>query len=173
MIGALWIILIVTLLGFVLTYWAERNIWESLLGTFGGFVISGIIVLFMIMVARSQTVSVEQYPWRTEEIYSLKDVNSGLKGSFILGTGSISSTWYYQSYVETDDGFHKEKYDQDITYIKETDSVKPKIEKYIRREHLNWFDTWLTGSTISDSRHYVKYILYVPENTIIKNFRLE
>lgn len=173
MIGALWIILTVAILCFIFVYWAEGNLWSAIGTAFGGGFIGSILVLLMVAISSGQPKSVEEVVWYTKHIHTLKDANSGLEGSFFLGTGSIGSTWYYQAYVNTEDGFHKEKFKQNITYIKEVDHIKPKVEKYIEVTHNNWFETWLTGVAISNGCCYTKIILYVPKGTIIREFRLE
>jgi hypothetical protein len=171
--GAMWIMVTGAVIFSILAYWAERKIWPIIGGACIGFVVSGIITLLLLLVASGNPDSEEQVVWRTEYIYSLKDANSGLQGDFILGTGSISSTWYYQAYVYTDDGYHKEKFEQSRSYIKEDAHTKPTVEKFIIRTHRNWFMTWLTGNPTSDAGHYNKYILHVPKGTIIREFRLE
>ena len=171
--GALWIILTVAILSFIIVYWNGRELLSAIGATLGFGFIATIIVFLMVVVASENPKSVEETVWYTKNIHTLRDVNNGLEGSFFLGTGSIGSTWYYQAYVNTDDGFHKEKFEQKITYIKEVDHIKPKVEKYIEVNHNNWFETWLTGVAISNGCCYTKIILYVPRGTIIKEFRLE
>lgn len=173
MIGALWIILTVVVIAFIFGYWASGKLWESVGGSLAFGFIAAVLVMIMAAIASGIPDSVKEKVWYTKNIHSLKDVNSGLEGSFFLGTGSIGSTWYYQAYVNTDDGFHKEKFEQNKTYIKEVDHIKPKVEKYIEVTHNNWFKTWLTGVAISDGCCYTKIILYVPKGTIIREFRLE
>lgn len=171
--GALWIMLTGFVCIFILGYYSERKFWTAIGGGCLGAVLGGVAALILLAFADVSPEKVVEKVWRTEYIYSLKDAGVDYSGDFVLGTGSISSTWYYAAFVNTDDGYHKETFDQKMTYIKEIAYGKPKVEKYLAVEHRNWLMTWLTGNKIDNACCYHKYILHVPKGTIIKEFRLE
>ena len=136
-------------------------------------VISFVVFFLMCTVSMIYPEKVVYEQWTQNPIYSLKEMNGGINGSFLLGSGSLNSTWYYVAYIHTEDGFYKEKYNQNTSYIKETDEVKPFVKKFVTATHHNSFIEFMIGWDVSSSYGYTKYILYVPKGTIIKEFRLE
>ena len=171
--GILWALLVVFVIAFIVDYFYNRKIGSATLTSFWCCVTSAIILLLIAAVSSGFPKAVTTTLWNTKSIYSLKDAGTTYKGSFILGSGSIDSQEYYTAYVYTDDGFYKDKFEQDMTYIKETNSVTPKVEKYIEVTTMNWLEGWLVGKYIQNGCCYTKYILHVPKGTIIKKFRLE
>ena len=171
--GALWLLLTGYIIMFTLTHYNDKKFWSSFYMGFLGAGIGGFVVLILLAFAHANPEKVEEKIWRTEYIYSLKDMGADYSGDFFLGSGSINSTWYYAVYVKTDLGFHKEKYEQEKTYIKEDGFSNPTVEKIIEITHRNWLETWLTGTEIKNGCCYIRYVLHVPENTIIRDFRLE
>lgn len=106
-----------------------------------------------------------------EEIYSLKS-NTGISGSFILGTGSIDSNPQYYYYVDLGNNEKTMKsIDAHNTIIKETNAEHPKIIRFYRVYHpiIYYLAYPVTGQTISSVKHP---IIIVPENTVLKEFTL-
>jgi hypothetical protein len=92
--------------------------------------------------------------------------NSGVEGSFILGTGSIRETRYYIYKVIFDDGGIKEfmaPIHQSIIY--ETDET-PKIQKYT-------FEMSKNISYVTNPEGNLVYKFYVPRGCIIKEFSIK
>lgn len=171
--GILWVLAVVCISVFIADYYYNRNVWSATTTSLYSGITICIVLLITGAIASGFPKSVETTLWNTKSIYSLKDAGTTYEGSFVLGNGSINSQDYYAAYVHTADGFYKEKFEQDMTYIKETNSVTPKVEKYIEVTTANWFEGWLLGKHILNGCCYTKYILYVPRDTIIKKFRLE
>ena len=104
---------------------------------------------------------------RVCNIVSLRD-HSNMSGNFILGTGYIDEKAYYSAYVYVgDNSYKKVRYEVDKTYIKETDQKVPHIKKKIFIRNIG---SWFYPTILALKRH--KYIIVVPENTIIKEFKL-
>ncbi len=88
------------------------------------------------------------------------------EGSFMLGSGSIETIDYYFFYVNTINGYKRLKTPVCDTYIIETDNKRP--------EYIQVYNTW------DDEDMFLKVflddvtyrILYVPKNTIIKDFKV-
>lgn len=94
--------------------------------------------------------------------------DSLIHGSFFLGTGSIDEVMYYFAYTQlSDGGFYLAKMRISRSIIYETDSAKP----YVRV----WWNTaeCLTSQFDWGNSPFWKRIeIYVPKNTIIKEFHL-
>lgn len=168
----MWILLISFMITTIMAYITTRDFGDSI---FTGAIISlvlGICMLFILIILFDFPSKIEIIKQSENPIHSIKDDNSGIQGSFFLGSGSIGTSWYYASYVEKPDGFIKEKYKQDITYINETDSTEPKVEKYIKRTENNKIKIFLLGpeKKYRISNQPVKYILYVPKIPLLRSF---
>ncbi|MFW6046949.1 MAG: hypothetical protein ACOCP4_04090 [Candidatus Woesearchaeota archaeon] len=112
---------------------------------------------------------VEKYSEYMYNISSLHN-NTEISGSFFIGSGSIDETEYYFTFVKIGDNTYKrKKFRTDDTYIIESNSGKPRVIKKTANMKLNDYITpsWLTTITRP------KYYMYVPEGTIIKDFRLK
>lgn len=96
------------------------------------------------------------------EIYSL-NFGEKLSGQFILSSGSVESKEYYYYFVSAYGGFIKESIPTDKVIIIESDCA-PHIEYYDRHIE-NWWDNY----TI---RRDGKVKMYVPKNTIIREFKV-
>lgn len=173
MAGIVWVLLVVFVIAFNWNYYYSRKILDATLTTLFSLVTATVVIAIVCGVASNYPKDVTSKLWRTTNIYSLKDAGTTYKGSFVLGSGSIDNTAYYTVYVQTADGFYKEKFKQGITYIKEVEGVTPTVEKYVTVTTLNKVEGWLLGKQIQNGCCYTKYILYVPRGTIIKRFRLE
>lgn len=171
--GIIWVLLVVAVFTFNVDYYYNRKLVGATGTTAWVLVLASIILLIIAGLSSGFPKDVTTKLWRTDNIHSLKDAGTNYQGSFVLGSGTIKSEAYYTAYVHTDDGFHKEKFRQEMTYIKEVDGVTPIVEKYVEVTTANWLEGWLIGKTTKNGCCYTKYILHVPKDTIIKKFRLE
>lgn len=96
----------------------------------------------------------EQYERFICNILSIRN-ESGVEGSFCLGTGYVKDTQYYLYYYQTDKGIKMDKVEADKTYIIETNDRVPCIYEIKNR-----------------GEYYSFYELYVPENTLILSYTL-
>lgn len=103
----------------------------------------------------------------SKDIYSVAD-GSEVKGAFTLGTGSVDEKQYF--YFVKSDGAGKriDKIEVDATVIYEMDKEKPKIEFYDER-YTSAFARFMFGE-YSGSHSYK---LFVPENTITKEYNID
>lgn len=94
-----------------------------------------------------------------------------ISGSFILGTGGVSTIDKYYAYVEYEPGLKLKTFYTRDTYIVEGDH-KPHFKRtdYLcERTFRNWF--WF--GTAEPRRNYGQFgQLYVPSNTILREFKL-
>lgn len=97
----------------------------------------------------------EQYEKFICNILSIRN-ESGVQGSFCLGTGYVKDTQYYLYYYQADKGIKMDKVEADKTYIIETNSRVPCIYEIKNR-----------------GDYYSFYELYVPENTLILSYTLQ
>ena len=99
--------------------------------------------------------------------------NSGVYGSFCLGSGTVESRTYYYYLTNNEFGYKICKIENDgNTYVKEDCDSKPYIEfsKY-NSVKLNWF-----GSLFFENYFYSKdgeVIIHVPKNTVVKNYNVD
>lgn len=105
-------------------------------------------------------------------IKTLSDNTNNVTGVFALGFGSINSKARFYFYVcESDSVFYLKNIKADDVKIIENDTVNPCIIKY--EEHIDWskseISSWLFKLT--DKTEY--YSIYVPKNTIIKQYNLD
>ena len=94
-----------------------------------------------------------------------------VSGSFILGTGGVGTVDKYYAYVETERGLMLKRFWVDDTYIIEG-SAEPhykRIDWYCERTFRNWF--WFGER--EPRRNKGRWgQLHVPENTILREFKL-
>lgn len=98
-------------------------------------------------------------------IYSIED-NSNISGSFVLGSGSVNEKPVYTFYYKTKHGYKIGTVSADISYIKEIKGIKtPEI--------IDECDVPIDGSFWKGFKFNDRYIIMVPEGTIIKRFNLD
>jgi len=91
-----------------------------------------------------------------------------VQGDFTLFSGSIDSKEYYYFYWQSTEGLVRGKVPVNETYIIETDSRKPEImEIYTTYDNSGYFK-WNPGPRTEGRR----YKMYVPTNTVIKEFKV-
>ncbi|MFW6311573.1 MAG: hypothetical protein ACOC1K_04990, partial [Nanoarchaeota archaeon] len=121
------------------------------------------------------------YEYKDLEISSLDvDTDFNITGNFILGSGSIDGyeTDYYIIFGNFEKGLKKIKIDAYNTYINETCLEKPKIKNYYRKKVLDDFDSkWIIYNPYKEiifqwEVNTEEKVLIVPENTIIKTFKV-
>ena len=126
--------------------------------------ISGIIVI--LLPSKTETVLKETY-----NLTVLQD-NNNVKGSFFLGAGYVGEKMIYSFYYENN-GFYEFKqieYHKGNVKIKYSNG-KPKIERYSEEKVK---DAFINNFTFyCDCGNNSKYIIYVPEGTIIQNYSLD
>lgn len=104
----------------------------------------------------------------TDKIVTARD-NQSVKGSFMLGCGTIEGVMKYTYYVDNGDSYNLKSIDAsmaEIKYLKDSTSV-PRVEtiSHIRTDAIiNYF-------TLQREDDY--YIVYVPEGSIGNNFQFD
>ncbi|MES3004718.1 MAG: hypothetical protein V4690_01240 [Patescibacteria group bacterium] len=109
--------------------------------------------------------------WSKPEVTNLihlRGVSRG-DGSFFLGTGVIQSNEYYFYYTEVGNGgIRPGKIPvRDNVTLFEGNENKPSIKKYTRKLETAWHD-W-----IALAPHREKYEIYIPADTLKRNFDLQ
>jgi hypothetical protein len=102
----------------------------------------------------------------TREIVSLKD-NTGISGWYL----SVNPTMSYSMYVKSGDGYELITQGTDNTIIK-YDSINPRIEYYATRAIPDKLDNFAIFRVMLNNVIY-KTIIYVPEGSIKKDFKLD
>jgi len=169
-------IIISFLVGFfyVKKHWdTDTSILDNLLSSIGIMVFSIVISIFASLIIVCGVIGiyslfvdhneVEKHYVYPVSINREKDV----EGEFILGSGSVESVNYYYFYYETIYGYKLSKIESNNTYIVETNKRKPQIVEVVKSYNQNSF------LKLSDSKEPLRVIIYVPKNTIIKNFSLK
>lgn len=125
----------------------------------------------------------KSYEYKDVEISTLKDDKTqSISGSFFLGIGSVSSgsITSYSFYVDYPQGSKLMTIDihnySDV-YINETDSITPRIKNYFIRTIKHKHDDFWTSRDSTEVGEWRENknsdkIIYVPTNTIYKNFTL-
>lgn len=171
----------------------------SLLGAVLAFAIVDLL-LFPVAQPTQTTKTVELVT--TQKIVALQD-NSSVDGSFFLGCGSIDSNDYYVFYVETENGYQREKLNaysaERPTYVKyiSADTETPHVDYYcvVSRETVDKEATpWLSITSYIKYNEYevgdvvleeasvplfkenpddYRIEIYVPEGSILENYNID
>lgn len=102
----------------------------------------------------------------TSEIYALAD-NSGIEGSFFLGSGSIDEEMKYVYVVEVEGkGYKMHTIDADSAYVQYYDGTPKMVETtyWFKSELLNFFGICPSGT---------EYIFYIPEGSITNSYVID
>jgi len=144
--------------------------WPLVFGGFGGTVIGVILSLFITIGEAPRKFIKDSCTWYTTEknIISLKG-KTEISGGFFLGTGSINSRLHYYTYVETEDGKILKKYPTNKTYVIENGANKI-ISHYYRCDKP--LTSFMIGRKSVYESNYRKHQLFVPEGTILREFKL-
>ena len=97
-------------------------------------------------------------------IYSLKNQND-TEGDFLLGSGNIEQKEYYYYFYKGVNGYNRGKINVNSVSIQETNSRRAELVEIYRTYSQDGFIRWQPQSTN-------RYIMYVPKNTIIKQFKV-
>lgn len=133
--------------------------------------LSGVIFLFTALICNTisekHLADEEYYEYQVEdvEIYSLRTSNE-LNGTFVLGTGNVSTKTKYYMVIKTNIGYQIKDIDASVAYILYTKD-QPHLEIYSHKDYkcskARWFTT---GAT-------TYYKIYVPEGSIIENYEIK
>ena len=150
-----------------------KSFWDYISVSFFSFLISIFINLVALLILQTigQT-QVNKHPEITQVqsehylyIYSIED-NSNVSGSFVLGSGSVNEKPVYTFYYKAKHGYKIGTVSADISYIKEIKGLKtPEI--------IDEKDIPIDGSFWKGFKFNDRYIIMVPEGTIIKRFNLD
>lgn len=122
-------------------------------------------ILFSELNPKKSTVKEYHYLY----IKSLRNISS-TEGEFFLGSGSIESVEYYYFFYQSTIGLKRSKIPVNNISIIETDERPPEIVKRKQCYSQDTFIKWRCREI--DSRREDAYIMYVPKNTIIKEFKV-
>jgi len=136
----------------------------------GLFVMISTAILFVCGVVMSIKVSTTEELSRVEKsynIYSLRN-EDGISGTFFLGSGSIENEIYYVVLAKNKHGYYQEII-KGTVYFVESDEETPRVEKidyykYGVNESMLFNFSWV------QRKHYV---IYVPKNTLIIDYRID
>lgn len=151
------IMISIGVVGFIFSICAAVINWEDLYTK--SKVLAIIIIIICIILIISGILVLGSYENRCvvyDEIVSIEQ-NSETSGSFVLGTGTVDNNIVYYMYAKTDKGLilYDISASNNHVYIVETDEITPHVE--IVKE--KW------------KKEY--YVIYVPENTVRKQFVIE
>jgi len=151
-------------------YWPD-DIKVLALYSFFSLLISSIVFLFTILICGAisdrHLADEEYYEYQVEdiEIYSLQTSN-GLNGTFVLGTGNVSTKTKYYVVIKTNIGYQIKDIDASVAYILYTKD-HPHLETYSHKDYKSSKARWFTtGAT-------TYYKIYVPEGSIIENYEIK
>lgn len=150
--------------------------WQDIGELIGQLVISallaGVVFIFTALICDAisshyHLADEEYYEYQVEdvEIYSLRTSND-LSGTFVLGTGSISSKTKYYVVIKTNIGYQIKDIDASVAYILYTKD-QPHLEIYSHKDYKCSKARWFTiGAT-------TYYKIYIPEGSIIENYEIK
>lgn len=146
------------------------NFWWSVGGAIGGALAGGVVTAITFAAQEPWDFDEDRCTWYTTEskIVSLNK-EKNISGSFVLGTGNISSTTYYYTYLDTKNGYLLDEYRTSKTYIIENGENKVVSHHYRCDMPIASF---MRGKKLQSARKNRSHQLFVPKNTIIKEFKL-
>lgn len=102
----------------------------------------------------------------TFELESISD-GSKLNGQFFLGSGYINEKMKYSFYLKEQEGFKLYTIDADIAHVRysKTNPVLEMYEQTRTNDFINYFSI--------PHRLELKYIIYVPQGSILQNYVLD
>lgn len=92
-----------------------------------------------------------------------------VSGSFVLGSGSIKEVEYYYYYFNTVSGYKRDKIEVSNTYVKEHNL---KTAFIVGLEEISISRFGIFTNEYHENNHYEKHIIYVPKNSIIREFKI-
>jgi hypothetical protein len=92
-----------------------------------------------------------------------------VSGSFVLGSGSIKEIEYYYYYFNTNSGYKRDKIKVSNTYVKEHNL---KTAFIVGLEEISISRFGIFTNEYHENNHYEKNIIYVPKNSIIREFKI-
>lgn len=168
-------------------FWKDANMRSSP----RDFLDNGFKVLFLMAIAYglslvigrtayTETNNLNTYEYKDLQISSLVNKDQyGVKGVFILGTGSINGNSYseYITYGKFQKGLKRLELSATNYYIKETDSKSPCIPKYFKISVLKPFESkWFWNRKYQRGSGFRENldaeVIIVPTNTIYKEFSI-
>jgi len=166
-------IIICSLIGAIFFAWLCRDEGALILGGFAGLTLGAVVGLIIAVIIGMRTPTEEEITQIKEiQLVALQD-NSGISGSFFLGSGVIKEKFYYVYYYRNEDGsfslgkilaekarvFEENRKDGILEKIEITE--KPKVDKISR---------WALPPCM-----YVKekYIFRIPKGSIRNDFKLD
>ena len=154
-----------------------------------GIIIGGLMILWVpgsvisaVQFSKTKYETIK-YEYKDVEISTLKDgTTQSIHGSFFLGIGSVdgNSRTSYSFYINHQKGSKLMSVDinnRSNVYINETDSISPRIKDFFVRKIFEKTSTfWYWNDEIKigewEENRNTDIIIYVPKNTIYKNFTL-
>lgn len=134
----------------------------SAFGFLVGIVVAFAVGLFSLFLPTSETI-ISETP-----ICSIVD-ESGINGSFVLGTGTVDSDLYIYYIAETEAGKEIEKAERDKTTILEDDTTSPNAKVVGKR--LKW--KWAELFVLDENVFLDKTILTVPVGTTTTEYNID
>lgn len=135
----------------------------SVLYSFMGMV-SCFFIGLVVILGYSEFADYKEFEKRDVYINSINR-GSEMNGNFFLGSGSIDTKQYYFYYYKSTYGYKLSKIEAYNTYIVETNDMKPQIVKTYK----DYDDGFIS---LKDGNVSIRNIIYVPKNTIVKDFVL-
>lgn len=154
---------------FIDDFW-EHNKIISLMGGIAMFALGGGIGLLFMFAIGAGVQSVFLGTNTNQEYVSISSLkpNNNTEGSFFLGSGSIKDVEYYLFFQKLKNSrYIRGRVPAEGTIIEENNNENPRLEW---TRHTGKTNKFITMEYIHKDKDY---ILYVPEGTIIKQFKLE
>jgi hypothetical protein len=173
-----WIFIGLLVIGLTLLWWDEiRSGFRFGIGDTLGSSISGAIVYSIVTVTILFICSMPSCAWedigeidhQSGELISITRDQS-ISGSFFLGCGSIGSSSYYVFYQKNGNGGYRlEKIRTNNADIYMSNDETPRWGRSYHGKNLGWWVVpWKMQRRVGQ-----RYYIFVPEGTIIQDFRLE
>lgn len=156
--------------GFIIGYLGDyyRDLANGFLGACIG-TLAGLAVALLLSVVIDVGSDKQEYIASRHSLYALQD-NSGVSGSFFLGSGFINGDMVYTYLVKETRGLTMKSTNVDKVHIQESDNGKPSIVIY-NKEYTNSFVRLLVGRNTIDSSD--EAVVTIPKGSVKFNYNVD
>ena len=111
----------------------------------------------------------QYYEHSRTELVALKD-NTGISGSFFLGSGNINSTMKYYYLVNSEFGLEMRSVEAGVARIQEKDDESP----HLRIMKKQYADPWIRGKiwNLCPARENI-YVFVIPPDSVLRDYRVD
>jgi len=159
------------LLGIFISYYLTRKNFDSAWMDFSEYLFNGMFgCIFGLVVGFIVGFSIPTEKTTVTDIYQLESIsdNSGIAGSFFLGSGNIDGVMKYSYYLKSGDEYYLRQTNVNNSVIKYSNT-----KTILEVKRVEETDYWLNYFSLSIKEQYPKYIFYIPKGSIKNQYNLD